>query len=298
MKSLLRHFVLLFILIVAVLASSLILSRGMCSKMGLLLLPASVNKIVLGDSQAQCAFNDKDPTVKNMAKAADSYFYSYIKLRELKKFNPRIDTVFLSLSTINITGFIEERWISSTAHIQSRFSKYCCLFNKEDFMFLFRLNPTGVLKSFTHIPSTALQLLFHFRHEKDIDLLKLGGFEALTQTQLHEAIIKHQEEHEQIEHSLSEVETTYLDKITQFCDSNQVTLLFFNAPVHHEYLSSISEQEKLLFQKYFSSSSLSSVPYLNYSAYHFPDSCFSDLVHLNSVGANLFTNILMDGSHP
>jgi len=72
----------------------------------------NVNTLILGDSHTKYAFNDQLMiNTYNFSQDADSYFYSYLKVKQISKENIQIDTVLLSFSQHNIHKCIEKNWL-------------------------------------------------------------------------------------------------------------------------------------------------------------------------------------------
>jgi hypothetical protein len=287
-----------FVALICIILLSFYANRIIIYKCALLSIDSNINKLVLGDSKAQCAINpSKACNLINVANSADSYFYSYIKLREIASNNPAIDTVYLSLSYYNITKYIENRWVKNSSHIQKKFPTFCCYFNLDDLYTLAKLNPSAVIQSFVSIPKYSLKLVCNvLTNKKDIKFLGIGGFEKLTANNLEWDINRILNEKKEVRLEKSEIEISYLLKICNYCSKNGIELIFFNTPSTYVYLKSISSSEQLMLRNFYNEN-LNDFQYLDYSTLSFPDSCFSDAVHLNAKGADAFTKILIAKPH-
>ncbi|MEW4924503.1 D-alanyl-lipoteichoic acid biosynthesis protein DltD [Algibacter sp. 2305UL17-15] len=242
------------------------------------------NVLILGDSHTEYALDDTVfKNSVNLSHSADSYFYSYLKIRKMKKENPQIDTLLLALSNHNLLLEYEERWIFNTAHIKSKFRIYTDLMDLSDFMFLFKSNPSAVIQGIIESPKYSIKLLFNGELiERD-----LGKFHPSQRNSLLKDIehFKNNKYHRSLEYS--NVEMKYLFNIVNFCKENDIELIFISTPVHPEY-NKFREKEFETLKKFYNSE-LSDFKYLDFSEFDMPDKGFQDMDHLNAEGAELFT---------
>ncbi|WP_298998225.1 hypothetical protein ACOKFD_01450 [Flagellimonas sp. S174] len=247
-------------------------------------LDKNVNKVVLGDSHSRYSFNDKIiSNSHNLSASADSYFYSYLKLKKIKKENPQIDTVFLSFSQHNVHKFIEETWLFDDAHLGSRLRIYFPFLGQDDFAFLFKEKPKKMLSGMF---SQALFPVFVLR-----GLDSFGGYEKLDYTILDKELEKLRNEG-RVEYDSfleSPVEKKYLQQIVNFCRDNDLELILVNPPIHN---SLHDKQDGMygFYEKYFSS-----VPFYDFSKMDMEDGYFVDLVHLSPTGADYFSTLFESG---
>ena len=89
------------------------------------------NILFLGDSAPECAINDKIfKRSVNFSSPAESYYYSYLKLKKILDTKQVIDTIFLSFSPHNI---FYNNWFASQSNIQHNFCIYYPFMNIYDF---------------------------------------------------------------------------------------------------------------------------------------------------------------------
>ena len=246
------------------------------------------NVLILGDSHTEYAIDDTVFTNSiNLSHSADSYFYSFLKIRKLKKENPQIDTLLLALSNHNLLVEYEDKWLFNTAHIKSKFRIYTDLMDFSDFMFLLKSNPSAVIQGVIESPKYSIKLLL----KGGLKARDLGNFKTSQRNSLEKDIEqrKNNNKHRVLEYS--QIETQYLFKIVDFCVNNNIELIFISTPIHPEYLKIKKKEIQLL--KNFYSSYLSQFKFLDYSEFDLPDDYFQDLDHLNTNGAKLFTTHLM-----
>ncbi len=247
------------------------------------------NVLILGDSHTEYAIDDDlFKNSINLSHSADSYFYSYLKIRKMKKENPQINTLILALSNHNLLIEYEDRWIFNTSHIKSKFRIYTDLMKLPDFCFLFKSNPSGVIQGIIESPKYSIKLLFKgVLKERD-----LGKFQASNRNRLKEDIEQRRKNKKQRSLEYSSVEKKYLFSIIDFCNRNNVKLIFINTPLHPEYTKKKAKELQVLNEFY--NSNLSKFKFLNYSNFDVPDDCYQDLDHLNAKGAKLFTAHLVN----
>lgn len=246
------------------------------------------NILILGDSHTECAINDSIfKNSINLSHSADSYFYSFLKIRKMKKENPQIDTLLLALSNHNLLIEYDDRWLFNTANIKSKFRIYTDLMDFNDFMFLLRSNPSGVTQGLIEAPKYSVKLLLNGElQERD-----LGGFFPSNRDKLLADIAQLKAGIKPRELKYSQNDKKYLLKIIDFCESNDIKLFFLGTPLHPEYSSRKTEEFKL-FEDFYKKN-LQNIDYLNYTELAIPDNGFQDTDHLNANGAKLFTEQLM-----
>lgn len=249
----------------------------------LFVLDKKVNILVLGDSHTKYAINDNLlDNVSNYSEDADSYFYSYLKLKILKKKNNQIDTLVLSFSEHNISKSIEDRWLLDSKHLKSRLMYYYPLFNKDEISLLLREKPKDLL---LNLFSQILSPVYYLQKGDKV----YGGYEDLNIDNLEMEIMKQRNNEinkEKIIFSVSDIEKKYLSKIKQYCAMNDITLVLLNSPVHKMKKNNLEN----LYEYY--RENFSGVVLLDYSNLNLPDAFFADLVHLNPQGSTYFTMLL------
>ena len=247
---------------------------------------------MLGDSAPECAINDKIfKRSVNFSAPAESYYYSYLKLKKILDNKQAIDTVFLSFSPHNI---FDNTWFASRSNIQHNFCRYYPFMSRNDFRFLLESHPKSVIYSLRPI---ALQFLKNiFRKINGDDPLQLGGFTSLDLDRL-VAALQSLESGEKIQDYRlpkdlypTNVEIVYLNKILQLCNEKQVKLILINLPKRVELLrhKRYGMEE---FQKAYNTE-FSQLDYFDFSSMPMEDEMYADLLHLNKEGSSYFSNFL------
>ncbi|GAA4937508.1 hypothetical protein GCM10023314_07530 [Algibacter agarivorans] len=246
------------------------------------------NVLILGDSHTEYAIDDNIYNNSiNLSHSADSYFYSYLKIRKLKKENPQIDTLLLALSNHNLLIEYEDKWLFNTSNIKSKLRVYADLMNFSDFLFLLKANPSAVIQGIIESPKYSIKLLI----KGSLTERDLGSFQPSERNSLKKDLEQRKKNKKirALEYSL--IEINYLFKIIDFSIKNNIELIFISTPIHPEYKKSKEKEIQLLNNFY--SSNLSQFNFFDYSEFDLADDYFQDLDHLNTIGAKLFTTHLM-----
>ncbi|MEA4985563.1 hypothetical protein SDC9_50041 [bioreactor metagenome] len=272
--------IVIFLLLVLTVINSVIINYS-----NILVLDKSDNILILGDSQSKYAINDKLlNNVCNFSDNADSYFYSYLKLKKIKNKNPQIDTLLLSFSEHNIASYIEDRWLFNDTHLKSRLMFYYPLLDFYDVLFLLKEKPKSfVLNSFMQI----LSPLYYYQKGNNV----FGGYANLNRNNFNVEKQKFQNKSgsdNELVFAESFYEKLYLDKIKEYCDINDITLIFISTPIHKVKRNSQNILQRYCKEKY------QDVTFLDYSGLDMQDNYFADLVHLNPKGSYYFTNLIKD----
>ncbi len=254
------------------------------------------NILVLGDSNAQCAINDSifsDAT--NLALNADSYFYSYLKLKSVVETSQPIDTLLLSFAPHNI---FKNGWIEDPKLVRSRFRNYFGLMNAEDLGFIIGNNPRAVLTSagqiIRHFPTSTYQVL------KGQNIFDIGSYLPITRNTLNEDLLRLKKGQSLTffelpkDFTLSTKEIFYLEAIVELCQKEGIKLYLINLPKREELLSldkyGVSQFEEIYRTRY------SDIDYIDFSRFHLSEGSYADPVHLNVQGAALFSSYLQQNN--
>ena len=267
--------------IILLLGAILIINRILLSHSNIFVLDKNTHSLILGDSRTKYDLNDKIiENTCNLSNDADSYFYSYLKLKELVKNNPQVNTLILSFSQHNIEKMIEARWLLNDIHINQRLKIYYSLLDAEDFLFLLKQKPKEL------IANLFPQILYPTKLLKGRPIY--GGYSDMDHNNLNDAIDMYLKESAGREEIFTEAsnEIKYLKKIRDYCNSHKIKLILINTPIH-KTLNSKQENLYVCYKSYFAN-----ISFLDFSQFELPDSCFSDLVHLSPAGSNYFSHYL------
>lgn len=248
------------------------------------------NVLILGDSHTEYAIDDSIwKNSVNLSHSADSYIYSYMKIKRMKQENPQIDTLLLAFSNHNLLSEYDERWLLNALHIKSKFRIYADLMSFNDFKFFLRSKPLAVFKGILEMPKYSIKLLF----KGDIKQRDLGKFQYSNRNKLKESIkrFKNNPNKRALEYSKFEKENFF--NIIDFCENNDIEILLISTPIHGVYLNDEKKKKEFELLYSFYEANLYNVPFLDYSFFNLSDSDFQDMNHLNHEGAKKFTEQLV-----
>lgn len=241
------------------------------------------NVLVLGNSHPECAINDSYlPNAYNVAQGGSGYFYDYLKLREIYKHNPHIDTVVIGYSYGDLAKGMDS-WFSGKDKIKYKIQNHFFLFNGNDYISVLKANPTQVL---LNTPQT----IFHNIKMKYKGYPYLGGFKPLENKRLRkdkELIGEHKPD---VGLGVSKYQSKYLLKIYEFCISKKIKLILLNTPIH-PMLENVQSPLKPNYYN-FASQKLPSALLINHSNFKLPESSYRDLSHIHRDGAKAYSEFL------
>ncbi|MCK0132629.1 hypothetical protein MWU59_14065 [Flavobacteriaceae bacterium F08102] len=243
----------------------------------------NINTLILGDSHTKYALNDNILNdTYNLSQNADSYFDSYLKLKQVDKINPQLDTVFLSFSQHNIHKCIENRWLLNPAHLRDRLKLYTPFLGAEECLFLLEKRPEEFITGLFNQIQYPINFLFN-----NDDLF--GGYDELEHNILKQEIENQKKNGIRQEYKSfndAPLELKYLKKIVKYCNENNITLILINPPLH----KSLQNKQDGLYKFY--KKNFSNIPFLDFSKIAMKDSCFGDMVHLNPSGSKYFSKLI------
>ena len=282
MKLFIKKGVLFLSIIISLLVLITIVNRALIKYLNPFTLDDNINILILGDSHTKYALNDNILTnACNFSQDADSYFYSFVKLKQIKKNNVQIDTVLLSFSQHNIHKCIENLWLLNNEHLDSRLKLYMPLLSPDDYSFLIKNKPTEVAKGlFNQVLFTAFILGGRKRY---------GGYQGLNHNILKNEIEKQKkvgfrEEYKSFTESPIEIE--YLKKIVEYCQTHNLVLILINPPLY----KTLQNKQSPLYSTY--EKNFSNTLFLDFSKIEMKDSYFGDLVHLTPSGAKYLSELI------
>lgn len=246
----------------------------------------NVHTLILGDSHTQCGINDTLlPNSLNLSESADTYFYSYVKLKHMLAANPQINTLILGYTNYNITDN-QDRWLRSENINSFKLPIYFFLFDQEDFRDFMKINPTQLLKFSGTIFKRNFSHLYRIFIKEKINKFGIGAFLDLEkQMENKEKSINNKNINTTSKHS--EIDILYLKKINELCKTKHVKLILIATPTQDQLIAT-HHTKQLAFWK----SHLKEALYLDFSTYHLKNDNFADNSHLNGKGATNFTAVL------
>lgn len=242
--------------------------------------------LILGDSHTLCGLDDAIiPYSVNLSESADTYFYSYLKLREIADRNNNLKTLILGFAEHNISES-QDQWLTDSSINNKKLSFYYFLFDWKDILEFTKINPTAILKNAVRIIKGNVGHLYRIFRKTPITEFGIGTHLKLNKEVPADALMKPNKNIKIKENNLSKLDLVYLQKINQYCVKNKIKLILINTPV-------LVKEEKL-DQKYMQiyNKKLPTAELLDFSNIMKDKKYFSDVSHLNNEGAIQFSNFL------
>ncbi len=249
--------------------------------------------LFLGDSNTQCAINDSIiSSAINLSSSSESYFQSYLKLKEVLRVNYQIDTIILSFSPINI--FKEYKTINFEM-LRGCFPIYYSWMNSTDFYMLLKSNPYATISLIPTLIRPAFKNNINKLRNREIQL-NIGGYLQLERNILPMVLRKLKTGKPMPFFTLprqpviSKFELFYLKKIQHFCAQKDKKLFFINTPKRIELIRH-SNYHKVKFMQIYAKD-FKAIKYIDCSNFPMKNSDYGDLVHLNKNGSNFFSSYI------
>lgn len=244
--------------------------------------------LILGDSHTLCGVDDSIiPNSINLSENADTYFYSYLKLREFCDRNENIKKVVLGFSEHNVSES-QDTWLKSESINNKKLMFYYFLFDFKDLLNFSQINPSDLIRNSARIIKGNIGHLYRIYKETPINEFGIGTHlkrynkvENTLKLEPNKNIVAQDKRY-------SEYDLLYLKKIYKYCEKNKIELILLNVPVlqkddyyHKQYLKIHIE-------------SMKNAKLLDFSNLTNNKKYFSDLDHVNYKGAIVFSNFLKD----
>lgn len=242
--------------------------------------------IILGHSHPECAFNDSlIDHFQNVAQSAESYFYTYLKLKKLLKNNPQVKTVLVEYTNNQLTLEMN-RWTWGDKYLENQFPKYAAVMQSDDLKLLLQHNANSLFQSL----SVAVKMNLFFLAGNCRNYIKYntwGGYLYL-EKQNKNFIKKEKEKIGVASNSsspISWINIEYLQKIIHLCKINKVAIFLVRSPLNPLYEGTNNEMQyqQILHEK------LAGTPLLDFKDFPLPSNAFGDVEHLNYRGAKIFS---------
>lgn len=249
-------------------------------------LATSIENIVLGHSQPECGLNDSlIAHTQNLSQGGEAYFYTYTKLKKLIEVNPHLKTVYLSFSNNQLEKKMDE-WTYDDLFINDKYPAYFFAMDLEEKKVLWKANPKAVLQSEQLLLKNNLVDLVKYKGKIRPETywgnylyLEREKTDSLIRVNYIQTIVKERGE------GISEINLTYLKKIVDWCNEQNIQLLFYRTPMHPVLRSTYDEKAfDSIRKKHFST-----IPFLDCIDFPLSNQEFGDFDHLNYKGARKFS---------
>ncbi|WP_395052116.1 hypothetical protein [Flavobacterium sp.] len=248
------------------------------------------NILILGDSQTQCALNDTVfNNAINLSESADTYFYSYLKLKKIIPHNTQIDTLFLAYAPHNVTK-TQDNWLVDESINGFKLPLHFFLFESSDLFNFAKIAPLQLIKNYPKVVAKNASHLFRIYKKNPINKFGIGGYKAL----FHELGESNTEKPASIlqkkQTQYATTDLNYLKKIYNYCTNKKIKIILIATPFNQEVVG----VDKPYLNKYitFAKEEIPNATLFNYSNYLMEKKFFADDVHLNHEGAKVFTKMI------
>lgn len=253
--------------------------------------------LIFGHSHTEEAFDDsKIKNSKNLSISGENSFYTYFKIKEILKSNDNIKNIFISFTNHQILKNYDETSLWDDSHINHSFSKYAAFMSFDDYLVLFKNNPTGVLKAQPF--ATKKYLMFTLKNKTSIyDEYLIGGFNKIKTSKL-DSILKNKSQtikFNSVNFKYPKYTLTYIDKIIELCENKKIKIFLTRTPVHKSWNELNDEYyfQKIINEKY------AQIDFLDFKNFPLQNKDYFDQSHLNEFGAAkfsvFFNNLLQNG---
>ena len=263
-----------------------------------LLLPQNVTTIFMGDSHTQCAVDDKFfPNSLNISRSAESYLYSFYKIKYILKLNPQIKNVVLGFSYHNLGAKYDDYIKLNNSKFKLMCKRYLLTYDPELFFYLLKINPIGIVVNYPDFSKRSSSLLW--RHATNnlrfINFPFIGSFLDSDYSNINDSTITYAINGQFYTNSgeyigISEIQTKYFYKIIDYFSNSDVNLILINPPVNKDYYDRVPKQNIKLVNSI--ADKFEKIVFLNHSHMSYPDNYWRDGDHLNSKSAKIYTQYL------
>ena len=287
MKKFLKNILMMMLSMIAVITVLQLYTESKVQSEYYISIDGNVNKLFLGHSHSECAFNDSIiPNSVNFSNSGDAYMYSYYKLKLILERKNNIDTVFIQFSNNQIESFMTE-WTFGNLYMDSKFPNFRSLMNGNTKGTVFLQNPFSYIQSIpvnfkknsNHILKGNYDITERFGAFKGLEFSKTDSILKAWNVQVPE------EESELWTNDISEINLLFLDNIISICKLYHKTVILVRTPFHKEHLGFQIEEK---FQKIRNTRYKNEV-FFDFSKFKMENKEFGDLDHLNALGAKRFS---------
>jgi hypothetical protein len=244
-----------------------------------------------GDSNIACNVNDSlVNNAVNIAFNGESYMYTYLKLKNILEYNPQIKTVVINYSQVNLHKSAQDTLLFRKQEVYNKNEAFNYLMKWPEIRILLEHNPKDYIFSLREsIINNYYRFFKTFQsQETDYRNYDFGGYYFLAHDKLEEDKKKFLSKKYSFEKAT--IQMKYLNKISILCKEKNAKLILLNTPKHIFYLQYMDKEMNEFWQNYSRNEIKDSI--LDYSSFELPDSCYSDLGHLNYRGARVFSEYL------
>ncbi|MFC0516041.1 hypothetical protein ACFFGT_17610 [Mucilaginibacter angelicae] len=239
---------------------------------------------LFGHSHSECAYNDTlIPKLTNLSHSAESYFYTFQKVKKYLSQNPQITTVLIEFSNNQIDTKMDD-WTWGYTYMSNMFPQYASFMGVSDFELLAKHNSKYFMNCIGLAARTNLIKALSFNYDytgKTGGYFKIEGSKPLPSSNPANGNIKTSSN----KNTISTTNLQYLRKIIDYCTNMHKTVFLIRSPQHPLYEYRHNEAEfSLIRERYFGE-----IKFLDFNNYPLKNDDFADFGHLNFKGALKFS---------
>jgi hypothetical protein len=294
MKTFLKNFLLFLLPITIVLILSFIIIVYANNHSNTYKIESNISSIYIGDSHIQYAINDSLISGSlNLAQSAESFYFSYYKIKNILNHNPSIETVYLGLSYHNLSiyydRFIDGEYSADVA------PNYFYLLPLKEQMRMINWKRNNIFPVISRITKNGLNSILNNNTYPYIGRFtnQFDNTIAINSSMDKRILFQYYTNDEL--NVFSKLNIDYLDKIINLCRSKGVELITLNTPLHNYYNKRIPPIYKEKLIDIINSKDLNNIDLSNFKL---SDDCFiPDGDHVSKIGANKTTIRLKEQKH-
>ena len=239
-------------------------------------LPPNTNIVFLGNSHFTSAINDTIiQNSFNFARSGDNLEHTYIKIKLLKKYNSNIDTIIISY---------DDNMMNNLEFVSGMNSPiFYDFYSIDDIYSLFKFSDSEYISEHIAHPFNWFKLLQIFTSKEITDMTNIGGEGFLKQI-INDSLMTQRKVY--TKDKFDDLSICFLDKIANFCNENNIYLIFMYTPMHMKFV-----QNRYFYKKFYKNN-YKQIKFYDFRDKYLADSCFRDLHHLNYKGAKVFSEFL------
>ncbi|MBK9099375.1 MAG: hypothetical protein IPM14_14920 [bacterium] len=250
-------------------------------------LNSNINTVFIGDSHIQTAIDDRliENSI-NISSTAESYYYSYYKLRRYLSSNPQIKRIYLGFSYHNFSNYYDD-YINGkhSVNVTSGFFFVLPIAERIKCLTWNAHQPIIYLKK---IFTSDISKLLKIEHEGYINNFKNV---SASEEEMNKKLADQYYSNGKV-NGYSNINLDYLDRIIALCKENKIELIFLSTPLHPYYRERIPD---VFRKKYNELKESKKIKLVDLSTFSLPIDCYiPDGVHVSQRGSVIISELLQE----
>ncbi len=276
--------------VIAILLVIALSVEAMMRKRPLFRIPPKYNGIILGNSHAACGIDDQYINgFINLGRVTEAYMYTYIKLREIIKQNPQLNTVFIEFDNIQIEKKWIDKWLFTDGHMARFLPRFQPFMDKSELSLLAQKKPLA----FISLQHNFITEGFNFVTNRELTYYDEGviGGNSRHKTSHADSLLQVSPAISLLpanEVNLSQLNLQYLRKSIDMCQENGIQIVLFRLPIQEKFEL---WQNENAFQQIVDEQ-FADIPFIDLQKFPLEISDFYDLDHLNIYGSEKISKLL------